>query len=369
MDEKAYWVGFNHIKGIGAVRLTALISHFGSAEAAWRAPASQLAQAGLGSKLAERVSQLRASLDLPKIIEQIESKGIRVLTLGSEDYPQHLAEVDQPPPVLYVRGTLTYEDQWAVAIVGTRAVTAYGNQITHELATVLAGNGITVVSGLARGVDTVAHTAALKAGGRSLAILGCGVDRIYPPENRQLAEKLMAQGALVSDYAPGTPPDSVNFPPRNRIISGLSLATVVIEAGGTSGALITAGFAVEQGREVFGVPGNILALQSKGTNRLIQNGARPLLDVRDLLDVLNLTRNLERREVRKAIPSDETEAHLLGLLGGEPLHVDEIRAQSGLPIEKVSAALTMMELNGMVRHVSGMQYVAVREDRGDYFTD
>jgi DNA processing protein len=137
MDEKAYWVGFNHIKGIGAVRLTALISHFGSAQAAWGAPASQLAQAGVGSKLAERVAQLRASLDLPKIIEQIESKGIRVLTLGSEDYPQQLAEVDQPPPVLYVRGTFTAEDLWAVAIVGTRAVTAYGNQITHELATVL----------------------------------------------------------------------------------------------------------------------------------------------------------------------------------------------------------------------------------------
>jgi DNA processing protein len=230
----------------------------------------------------------------------------------------------------------------------------------------LASNGVTVVSGLARGVDAIAHQAALKAGGRTIAVLGCGVDRIYPPEHTQLAEKIMANGALVSDYALGTPPDASNFPPRNRIISGLSMATVVVEAGETSGALITAQFAVDQGREVFAVPGNILALQSKGTNRLIAQGARPMLSVHDLLDVLNLTRVTEQRFVSKVLPADETEAKLMSVLTHEPLHMDEIRTQTGLPIERVSATLVMMELKGLVRQVGGLNYVAVREEQAGY---
>lgn len=164
-----------------------------------------------------------------------------------------------------------------------------------------------------------------------------------------MAEKILGQGALVSDYAPGIPPESTNLPPRNRIISGLSMAVVIIEAGETSGALITAEFAAEQGREVFAVPGNILAPQSKGCNRLIANGARPMLNPEDVLEALDLTRNIERREVRKVVPSDATEAALLEMLDLEPLHVDDIRAQSGLPIERITAALTMMELKGMVR--------------------
>ena len=179
----------------------------------------------------------------------------------------------------------------------------------------------------------------------------------------------MAQGAVVSDYAPGTPPESANFPPRNRIISGLSMAIVVVEAGDTSGALITSEFAVEQGRDVFAVPGNVYAPQSKGTNRLLRNGAKALLNPQDVLEALDLTRNVERREIRKVIPADTTEAALLGLLGAEPLHVDELRSQTGLPIEKISAALTMMELKGMVRQVGGMNYVAVREEQAEYKVD
>jgi DNA processing protein len=225
---------------------------------------------------------------------------------------------------------------------------------------------VTIVSGLARGVDAIAHNAALKAGGRTLAVLGSGVDKIYPPEHRALAEKIVVQGAVLSDYAPGTPPDSANFPPRNRIISGLSMAVVVVEAGDTSGALITASFAVEQGREVFAVPGNIFAPQSKGPNRLISNGAKILVSPQSVLEALDLTRNVERREIRKVVPGDETEAALLQVLGAEPAHVDEIRSRLGLPIEKVSAALTMMELKGMVRQVGGMNYVAVREEQAEY---
>jgi DNA processing protein len=192
------------------------------------------------------------------------------------------------------------------------------------------------------------------------------VDKIYPPEHRQMAEQMMGNGAIVSDYAPGTPPDASNFPPRNRIISGLSLAIVVIEAGETSGALITAEFAAEQGREVFAVPGSILAPQSKGTNKLIQQGALPLLSVNDLMQALDLTRMGDQKAVRKILPADETEARVMNVLGAQPLHVDEIRNQTELPIEKVSAALALMELKGMVRQVGGMNYVAVREEQSDY---
>jgi DNA processing protein len=248
-------------------------------------------------------------------------------------------------------------------------VTPYGRQITEELSSFLAANGLTVISGLARGVDAIAHQAALKAGGRTIAVLGSGVDKIYPPEHRGLAEQMMERGAVVSDYAPGTPPDASNFPPRNRIISGLSLAVVVVEAGETSGALITAEFGAEQGREVFAVPGSILAPQSKGTNKLIQKGALPLLSVKDLMQALDITRVGEQKAARKIMPSDATEAKLLSVLGTEPLHVDEIRNQSELPIEKVSAALALMELKGMVRQVGGMNYVAVREGQADYNVD
>ena len=368
MIDKRYWIGFNLIKGIGAVRMQALMRYFGNLEVAWKAPPIELARAGLGLKVIERIVQARQSVDLEMIWAKIEAQGIKILTWEDETYPQRLKEIDQPPPVLYIRGDYSPDDLFAVAIVGTRRVTAYGRQITEELAAYLAAHGITVISGLARGVDAIAHQTALKAGGRTIGVLGSGVDKIYPPEHRGLAEKMMESGAILSDYAPGTPPDASNFPPRNRIISGLSLAVVVIEAGETSGALITAEFAAEQGREVFAVPGSILAPQSKGTNKLIQNGALPLLSVNDLMQVLDLTRMGEQKTARKVIPTDETEARLMNVLSEEPVHIDEIRNQTELPIEKVSATLALMELKGMVRQVGGMNYVAVREVQSDYST-
>jgi DNA processing protein len=239
--------------------------------------------------------------------------------------------------------------------------------VTEELSAFLGANGLTVVSGLARGVDALAHQSALKAGGRTLAVLGSGVDRIYPPEHRGLADQIIERGAVISDYAPGTAPDAANFPPRNRIISGLSLGVVVIEAGETSGALITAEFAAEQGREIFAVPGSILAPQSKGTNKLIQRGAQPLLTPNDLLQALDLSRMNEQKAARKVIPGDAIEAQLMQALGEQPLHVDDLRNQTGLPIEKVSATLALMELKGMVRQVGGMNYVLIREDQEGYF--
>ncbi|HNT23513.1 MAG TPA: DNA-processing protein DprA [Anaerolineales bacterium] len=370
MDKaRLFWVGFNLVKGIGAVRFRSLLETFGSAEQAWNASASDLRQAGLGPKLVENLTQVRSQVSLEQVWQRIQAQGIQVLTWEDEAYPRRLKEIDQPPPVLYLRGDLQAQDEWAVAVVGTRQVSAYGRQVTEELAGLLARNGVTVVSGLARGVDSVAHQAALNAGGRTLAILGCGVDRIYPPENRRLAEQLLAHGALMSDYAPGTPPDGPNFPPRNRIISGLSMAVVVIEAGLTSGALITASFAADQGREVFAVPGNILAPQSKGTNRLIRDGARPLLEPQEVLEALNLTRVVEHRTARTALPGDATEALLLQTLTHEPLHVDEIRTLTSLPIEKVSASLALMELKGMVRQVGGMNYVRAAEAAETYEVD
>ncbi|MGD8404759.1 MAG: DNA-processing protein DprA [Anaerolineales bacterium] len=369
MNDRRYWIGFTLVKGIGAVRFQRLLDRFGDAESAWNAAPAELAETGLSRKLIERLVALRDKVDLSRIWDQIQSKNIQVLTWMDETYPQRLKEIEQPPPVLYLRGALSVEDDWAVAIVGSRRVTAYGRQVTEEIASFLAANGVTVVSGLARGVDAIAHKAALKAGGRTLAVLGSGVDRIYPPENRATAEQIYEQGAVLSDYAPGTPPEASNFPPHNRIISGLSMAVVVVEAGETSGALITAEFAADQGREVFAVPGNIFAPQSKGTNKLIQQGALPLLSTDDIMQRLNLTRVGQHKAARKALPADNVEAKLLDTLGAEPLHIDEIRNQTDLPVRKVSSTLVMMELKGMVRQVGNMQYVAVREVQSGYLVD
>lgn len=367
-DQKRFWVGFNLVKGIGAARLRVLMDTFGDVETAWQAGEDDLRSAGLNARIIENLLKLRASLDLDQVWERIQAHGMRVLTWDDPDYPRRLMEIDQPPPVLYVLGELLDADEWAIAVVGSRRITAYGRQVTEEIAASLARNGITVISGLARGVDAVAHQAALQAGGRTLAVLGSGLDRIYPPEHRQLAEHMTTQGAILSDYAPGTPPDAANFPPRNRIISGLARATVVVEAGERSGALITAAFAAEQGREVFAVPGNIYAPQSKGPNRLILDGARPLLDVKDLLEILDLVSIGDYRQARTVLPADAVEAQLFSILGREPLHVDEIRSRANMPIEKVSAALTLMELKGMVRQVGGMHYIAARETGPDYQT-
>jgi DNA processing protein len=366
MEEKRYWIGFTLIKGIGSVRFKKLLDFFGNAQIAWEASPADLAEAGLGAKLIDRVVAVRQNVELDKVLQNLQNQKIQVLTWKDEEYPKRLKEINQPPPVLYLHGAILPEDHFSVAIVGTRRVTPYGRQVAEEIGSSLAANGITIVSGLARGVDSIAHQAALRAGGRTLAVLGSGVDKIYPPEHRTLAKQLTGSGAVISDYAPGTPPESSNFPPRNRIISGLSMAVVVVEAGRTSGALITAEFAVEQGREVFAVPGNIFAQQSKGTNKLIQQGAHPVLSTQDILQVLNLTRISQQKKALKTLPSDEIEATLLKALGYEPQNIDEIRNQTGLPVEKVSSTLVIMELKGMVRRVGNMQYVAIREVQSGY---
>ncbi len=366
MDPKKFWVGFNMVKGIGAVRFRQILDFFGSAETAWDAPFSAMRSAGLPQKVAENFIMVRNQVDLDRVMERINTGGIRVMTWEDSDYPRRLKEIDQSPPVLYVKGAINVEDDWAVAVVGTRRITPYGRQVANEIATYLAQNGVTVVSGLARGVDAITHQAALQAGGRTIAVLGSGVDVIYPPEHRKLSADIVKQGALVSDYPVGTSPDGVNFPPRNRIISGLSLATVVVEAGEKSGALITAEFAVEQGRDVFAVPGSILAPQSEGTNQLIEQGARPLLKMSEILESLKLEQIPEKQQVRKLNPLNPVEQNLLQHLSSEPMHIDQICAMTGLPIHDVSATLTMMELKGFISQVGGMNYVAMREIKSIY---
>ena len=364
--DRLYWVGFNLVKGIGAVRFRTLLDAFGDAQTAWQASTDDLRQAGLSQKIVENLLQLRTQVSLEQVWERIQQHHVTILTWDDEGFPRRLKDIDQPPPVLYVRGTLEEQDDWAVAVVGTRHVTAYGRQVTEEVSATLARSGVTVVSGMARGVDTMAHQAALNAGGRTLAVLGCGVDVIYPPENRRLAVQIVEHGALISDYPLGTAPESQNFPPRNRIISGISQAVVVVEAGVTSGSLITASFAAEQGRDVFAVPGSILAPQCQGTNRLIRDGAAPLLSPQDVLEALNLDMVTEHRAARVALPTEPVELQLYQVLGREPMHVDDIRSQANLPIERVSATLALMELKGTVRQLGGMFYVAVREQAADY---
>lgn len=356
------------VRGIGAVRMRQLLDFFGSIEIAWNAPAEGLLSAGIPKKVVENFVLMRNKIDLERVIKSIEEKEIKVYTIEDSDYPRRLREINQPPPVLYVRGGISVEDEWAVAVVGTRRVTPYGRQVTAELAAFLANNGITVVSGLARGIDASAHQSALKNGGRTIAVLGSGVDVIYPPEHSRLALDIIKQGALVSDYAVGTKPDGVNFPPRNRIISGLTMATIVVEAGETSGALITAEFAVEQGKEVFAVPGSILTPQSEGTNKLIEQGARPLLKMSEILDVLNLEKIPEKQTSRKQFPLNPVESKLLSTLSQNPIHVDEVSRLADIPISEVTAMLTMLELKGMVAQVGGMTYVAIRDEKGKYLT-
>lgn len=365
-DEKRFWVAFNYVKGIGPVRFQSLLDVFGSPEVAWNASIDELQKTGLSNKVVENLLQVRSQISIDKIWNDILKKGIKVLTWMDSEYPRRLKDINQPPPVIYVKGQLIEEDDWAVAIVGTRRMTGYGRMVAEDTAQILALNGITVVSGLARGIDSIAHKAAIESGGRTLAVLGNGVDRIYPPENRSLGAQIIENGALLSNYPPGTPPESSNFPPRNRIISGLCRAVVIVEAGKRSGALITAQYAAEQGRDVFAVPGNINAAQSIGSNRLIRDGAFPLLSPVDILDVLNLSQVSEFHEARRTMPVDPQEDLLLNVIGTQPMHIDEITHLADLPADQVAASLTMMELKGLVRQVGRMNYIAIREQQEEY---
>lgn len=366
MEKLCYWLGFNLVRGIGPVRLRALLNYFSDVRMAWEAPESALREVGLDSRSLRNLLQVRQQVDLEQVLRKVEAEGAQVLTWESPTYPTLLQQIPDPPPVLFVKGELTPADEWAVALVGTRKATANGREVARQLAGDLVRNGVTVVSGLARGIDGIAHRAALEAGGRTIAVLGCGVDQVYPPEHRRLAAEIMEHGAVVSDYPLGTGPEGKNFPPRNRIISGLSLGVLVIEAGLRSGALITADFAADQGREVFAVPGSILNPAAAGCNRLLRDGAGVVTEVRDILETLHLDQLAEKQVAREILPTNATEAALLTQLSFEPCHVDALSREARLPVETVSSTLVMMELKGMVRQAGPLQYVLARESSPEY---
>ncbi|HVB65478.1 MAG TPA: DNA-processing protein DprA [Nitrolancea sp.] len=355
--ETPYWLGFHLVPGIGATRLARLIEHFGSLERAWHATPAALRASGLGERALDSLVTTRARLSLDVEMQRVERDGVHLLTLAHDEYPRLLREISSPPTVLYVRGSLTPEDENAVAIVGTRRVTSYGREMSRRFGMELATSGVTVVSGLARGVDGIAHSAALDAGGRTIAVLGCGLDTIYPPEHRALAERIVEQGALVSEFSLGTTPEAANFPVRNRIISGLSLGIVVIEAPMKSGALITSNFAADQGRTVFAVPGSALSNASAGTIQLLRDGATVAANGNDVLSALNLGTRQVEMETRQLLPSNDVERTVLLLLTGEPKHIDEIAIESGLQIGTLSAQLLQMQLKGLVRNVGTQHYV------------
>ncbi len=362
-----YWVGFNNIPGIGRVRLGQLESYFGGLELAWRATPGELKRAGLDSAALRAITQWRDKISPDDEMEKLIRYGVRVLTCKDTTYPTRLKEIYDYPPVLYIRGELLPEDEWCLAVVGTRRATVYGRQVTEEIVTDLARSRITIVSGLARGIDTIAHRNALEAGGRSIAVFACGLDIVYPHENQGLARDIMAHGAILSEYPLGTRPRAENFPRRNRILSGLSLGVLVTEADEDSGAMITAADAIEQNREVFAVPGSILSPASRGTNRLIQKSEAKLVHTyTDILEELNLMTVSRQMEMRELLPESETESSLLRHLSAEPLHIDEVCRKSGLPAATVSGTLAMMELKGLVKQVGAMNYVLARELRQEY---
>lgn len=361
-----YWVGFSFIPSIGRVRLNQLESHFGNLEDAWKATTGNLKQARLDDNVIRAINTWRPRISLDAEMEKLERYGVQVFTWHDEAYPSRLKEIYDYPPILYVKGSLTPADEWCLAVVGTRRATVYGRQVTEEIVTDLARNNITIVSGLARGIDSIAHQAALEAGGRTIAALASGLDTIYPAENTSLARRIIENGAIISEYPLGIKPKPDHFPRRNRILSGISLGTLVTEAGETSGALITANLALEQNRDVLAVPGSILSPASRGTNHLIQEGAKLVQNCQDILEELNLRAVAQQLEFKEIIPASETESVLLKKLSSEPVHIDEICTSVGLPVATVSSTLAMMELKGMIKSAGNMSYVLAREAREIY---
>lgn len=366
MSNTRFYLGFNLVNGIGPARLDRLIECCGSIEGAWRASAGEIMATGLDARSAEALLKAQRTIDLDAELERAERAGVRLITREHAGYPQALAQIPAPPPLLYVIGRLEEVDDWSVAVVGTRSPTAYGKEVARRIVGDLAGAGVSVVSGLAIGVDSIAHASALEAGGRTIAVLASGLDQVYPERNRALAEQIATSGALVSEFPIGTKPMPQLFPVRNRIISGLALGTLVVEAGEQSGALITVRYALEQGRDVFAVPGPIYSPKSMGPNQLIRDGAGLVIQAQDILEALNLSAAAAQREVQAALPEDPTEAALLALVGYQPQHVDELRRQAALPITLVSSTLAILELKGLVRQAGAMQYVRARELREKY---
>ncbi len=356
-DQLRYLMGFTCVPGIGRVRLSLLQSYFGDLERAWMASMDALQSAGLDAKSAKALVATRASVSLDDELAKLKQLDVKALSPDDPLFPPRLREVYDCPILIYVRGTLIREDECAVAVVGTRHPSVYGRQAAEEITKELARNKVTIVSGLAAGIDAVAHRATLDAGGRTIAVCGCGLDMVYPSNHATLARQVMEHGALVSEFPLGTRPKAEHFPQRNRIISGMSLGVLVVEAGEESGALLTANRALEQNRDVFAIPGSIFSPLSVGTNYLIQQGAKLIRNCEDILEELNLNMVPHQLEMRELVAPTDTEAQVLMHLTKEATHIDALCRISGLPTPTVTSTLAMLELKGLARQVGGMNYI------------
>jgi DNA processing protein len=357
-------LALNLIPNLGPRLTAALLTHFGSASAVRRATAPQLRQVHLiGPTLSEQFANALASAPVDQEVEAVQSHGVRIVAMGSAEYPPALANIPGPPHLLYMKGSLTPADVRAVAVVGSRGCTSYGRRITERLATDLASAGYTVVSGLARGVDGIAHGAALNAGGRTIAVLAGGLSRIYPPEHADLAARIETAGAVVSEAPMNAAPLKDMFPPRNRIISGLAQAVVVVEANERSGTLITARHAIDQGREVFAVPGPVDNAASAGCHRLIREGATLARSADDIVEALGSGLSPGAVAPPKgqivAGPAPELDGpaeKVWDLLADGPRNVDAMTQQLGLPVSELTRTLMLLEMKKVVRRLPGNQY-------------
>ena len=366
MNDKLAWLALRGIPKVGPVLFHRLVQAFGDPTQVFQTSLKELrAVRGVSAALAQAILAFRDWDRLEAHLSRLSSFGAAMLTLADPGYPPRLKEVPFPPPLIFVKGEIKPEDSLALAMVGTRGASYYGLKASRSLARELARRGMTVVSGLARGIDTAAHQGALEEGGRTLAVLGCGLDVVYPSENRKLYLRIPEQGALVTEYPLGAPPEAHNFPRRNRLISGLSLGVLVVEAGAKSGANITAHCALEQGREVLAVPGPITAPTSLGPHRLIQQGAKLVQNVEDILAELpgeappveTAAGVVPKAPARTRPVLFRVDDPLLPLLGAEPLQLEELVQASHLTAPEVMSRLTVLELQGLVRELPGKCYV------------
>lgn len=360
MTEREALIALNMVDGIGPVRVRELMQVLGSAAAIVEAHPAEMSRAkGVGQKLAEKLRTRLRELDVDAEIRRAEKLGARLVTCADEDYPEPLRAMHDPPLALYVKGTLLPQDKHAIAMVGSRRCTHYGTQTADRLAFQLAKQGYTVVSGLARGIDAAAHQGALKGGGRTLAVLGSGIDQVYPPEHDRLAEKIVEQGALISEFPIGFQPTRQSFPQRNRIVAGLCGGTLVVEAARRSGAMMTVDFASEFGRLIFAVPGRIDNPSAGGCNSLIKNGAKLVEDVDDILEEFEylIPPKPEGREdpehVKPKVQLTEDEQKILEVLGRSEVGQDEIIRMTGLTASKVATALLMLEMKRQIKSLPG----------------
>lgn len=361
MTDREAYIALNRMEGLGPVKVRALIDVLGSPQAVFEVDGDALRRVrGIGDKLCGSILTQRSEIDPQAEIERAAELGIRIITPLDVEYPEALKTIYDPPLALYVRGSFLPADAHAMGMVGSRKATHYGLNVADRLAYQLAQTGFTVVSGLARGIDTAAHQGALKAKGRTIAVLGAAIDQLYPPENAELADAIAASGAVISEYPIGRPADRQTFPYRNRIISGLSMGVVVVEAGFKSGSLHTADAALEQGRSVFAVPGRIDHPSAKGTNRLIKNGAKLVDNVGDILDEFELLippGEMEEPEkqafARPEIPLSEDEKKLVEALWQEAMDVDSLARAAGLTSAQISGLLLGLEMKRVVKILPG----------------